>query len=122
MEGNKSENTNKINSKKTGIFMHIERILSLKGLLNELPKKYLTKALLLFVVGVLYIANSHFYDRSVRKLNKLQQEVEALRVDYTIAKAEYMFDSKRSEVAKRLQPCGIEISDCPPFVIEHSEF
>lgn len=97
----------------------LERVLLLRGFLNELPSKYVSKAFILFLVGIFYIANSHFYDRTVRKVNKLQEEVEVLRVDYTMLKAEYMFDSKRSEVAKRLHPYGIEISNYPPFVINN---
>lgn len=104
--------------KRVNLYSKLESLLSLKGFLSALPKKYIKKALILFFVGILYIANSHFYDRTIRRINLLQEEVEELNADYTMLKAEYMLDSKRSEVAERLQPFGIEISNTPPFVVK----
>jgi hypothetical protein len=112
-----STNTAK-KEKQASLFSKLEVLLSLKGFLSSLPSKYIKKALIIFIVGILYIANSHFYDRTIRKINLLQEELEMLNVDYTMLKAEYMFDSKRSEIVDRLQPFGIEIPAVPPFVIK----
>lgn len=108
------------NIKKPGgvLFSRIEAILSLRGFLDSLTRRYVLKAFFIFALGLLYIANSHFYDRTVRKINDLQEEVEELKVDLTFLKADYMRSSKRSEVARTLEPYGIEIPSTPPYVID----
>lgn len=108
-----------INTKKSGgsLFSKLETILSFKGFLDNLTKRYVLKAFFIFALGILYIANSHLYDRTVRKINELREEVEELKVDLTFLKADYMLSIKRSEVARILEPYGIEIPNTPPYVI-----
>jgi phage shock protein A len=76
------------------------------------------------VLGIFYIGNSHYADKTIRKIDKLEQEVEDLRADYTTLKSEYMFASKQSEVAKRVKKLGLVESQEPPFkiVIEEGEY
>jgi len=45
-------------------------------------------------------------------------EVEDLRADFTTLKAELMFASKQSEVAKKVKEQGLEESMSPPYKIE----
>ena len=55
---------------------------------------------------------------TIRKIDKLQQEVEDLRADVTTLEAEYMYASKQSEVAKKIQPLGIiEIEEPPQKIV-----
>jgi hypothetical protein len=67
--------------------------------------------------GIVYIANTHYAERSVRKINKLKAEVDELRLDYTTLKSEYMLAGKRTEVAKRAAKFGIEESNKPAYKI-----
>ena len=69
------------------------------------------------VLGIMYIANTHYAERNIHKINKLQGEVEELRTDYTTLKAEYMMLGKRSEVAKKAANLGIIESDKPAYKV-----
>jgi cell division protein FtsL len=61
-----------------------------------------------------YIANSHYANRTLIRLDQARADIEERRVDYTTLKAEYMSASKQSEVAKRVKPLGLEESQVPP--------
>jgi cell division protein FtsL len=65
--------------------------------------------------GIIYIANTHYAERNIRKINKLKAEVDELRLDYTTLKSEYMLAGKRTEVAKKAARLGIEESNKPPY-------
>lgn len=106
--------------KKSGadnLFSRIEAILSFRGFLDDLTNRYVIKAIFIFSLGLFYIANSHLYDRTVRRINELLEEVEELKVDLTFLKADYMLSNKRSEVARHLEPYGIRIPSTPPYVV-----
>ncbi len=70
------------------------------------------------VLGLLYISNTHYGEKTVRKINNIQAEVEDLRADYTTLKADLMFASKQSEVAKKVKDLQLKESLRPPFKIE----
>ena len=70
---------------------------------------------------MLYIANAHYADGLVRKTNKLNAEVNDLRADYTTLKADLMFKSKQSEVAKQVSSIGLEESTEPPIKITEKQ-
>ena len=54
----------------------------------------------------------------------MQIEVEDLRADYTTLKADLMFSSKQSEVARKVQAFGLKESLIPPYkvVVEEGEY
>ena len=101
------------------VFQMIESSLGLNNVLTKgLPVQQMPK--IFFVMGLLifYIANTHYADRIVRNTAKVKAEVEDLRADYTTLKADLMFKSKQSEVAKRVEALGLEESMTPPYKIE----
>lgn len=116
-----ANNTFKINEnreERTSFFTFIENHLNVNPLIEEgLPLKYLPHVLYVCFLGIIYIGNSHFAERTIRKIDRLQLEVENLRADYTTMKADYMFDSKQSEVSKKVEPMGLRESLKPPFKI-----
>ncbi|UII29229.1 hypothetical protein LVD15_12625 [Fulvivirga maritima] len=87
---------------------------------HGLPVKYLPHVLFVTAIGIFYIGNSHYAEKNVRKIDRLKTEVEDLRADYTTLKADYMFASKQSEVAKNVKKLGLKESLQPPekIVIE----
>ena len=122
------ENKFKIKSKSKskgfakGIFSGIERRLKLENYFEEgFPVKYLPKILFVMVVGLIYISNTHYAEKTVRKINNIQAEVEDLRADYTTLKSDLMFASKQSEVAKKVKAFEIKESLKPPFKVEVEE-
>ena len=52
------------------------------------------------------------------KIDRTKKEVQDLRADYTTLKANYMFASKQSEVAKRVKEIDLYESMEPPSKIE----
>ncbi|HSZ25247.1 MAG TPA: FtsL-like putative cell division protein [Cytophagaceae bacterium] len=104
------------------VFQMIESTLGLNNVLSSgLPMQQMPK--ILFIMGLLifYIANTHYADKVVRNTSKAKTEVEDLRADYTTLKADLMFKSKQSEVAKRVASIGLEESLVPPYKIEVEE-
>ncbi len=120
----KQEEENSLKSEKKSapkrtIFQVIESTLGFDQVLTKgLPVKHMPR--ITFVMGMLifYIANTHYADKIVRNTAKLKIEVEDLRADYTTLKADLMFKSKQSEVAKRVAEMGIEETLTPPYKIE----
>ena len=103
----------------TGVFSGIERKLKLENYFEEgFPVKYLPKILFVMVLGLIYISNTHYAEKTVRKINNIQAEVEDLRADYTTLKSDLMFASKQSEVAKKVKDLKLKESLNPPFKIE----
>lgn len=105
-----------------GIFSGIERRLRLENYFEEgFPVKYLPKILFAMVLGLIYISNTHYAEKTVRRINNIQAEVEDLRADYTTLKSNLMFASKQSEVAKKVKAFELEESLTPPYKVEVEE-
>ena len=131
MSGNKFKIApiiNKINPvrRKTGsgksMFSVIEKRLKLESYFEEgFPVKYLPKILFTMILGLVYISNTHYAEKTVRKINTAQAEVEDLRADYTTLKSDLMFASKQSEVARKVKSMGLKESLKPPYKVEVKE-
>lgn len=122
-----ANNTYKIKkgkSEKSSLFSLIENKLKLASLFDEgLPAKYIPHTLFLTIIGIFYVGNNHWAEKTIRKIDKMQVEVEELRADYTSLKADYMFASKQSEVAKKVKNIGLKESYTPPnkIIVDKSE-
>ena len=100
------------------MFSGIEKRLKLESYFEEgFPVQYLPKIMFVVFLGLLYISNTHYADKATRAIDKAQSQVEDLRADFTTLKADVMFASKQSEVARRVKPMGLEESLKPPFKI-----
>ncbi len=107
------------------MFSGIEKRLKLETYFEEgFPVQYLPKIFFVLVLSLLYIGNTHHAERTVREINRAQSEVEDLRADYTTLKADVMFASKQSEVARRVKELGLRESLNPPFkiVVDGSDY
>lgn len=107
------------------VFSAIERKLRLEAYFEEgFPVHYLPKIFFVLVLGLVYIGNTHYAEETVREINRIQVEVEDLRADYTTLKADLMFSSKQSEVARKVKPLGLRESLNPPYkvVVKEGEY
>ena len=107
------------------VFSGIERRLKLETYFEEgFPVHYLPKIIFVLVLGLIYIGNTHYAEQTVRKINIMQVEVEDLRADYTTLKADLMFSSKQSEVARKVKAFGLKESLIPPYkvVVKDGEY
>ena len=122
-----ADNTYKVNKgrkTKPSLFSFIENKLKFDTLFDDgLPARYIPHILFLTVIGIFYIGNNHWAEKTIRKIDKMQTEVEELRADYTSLKADYMFASKQSEVARKVKKIGLIESQSPPnkIIVEKGE-
>lgn len=106
-------------------FSSVENRLKLETYFEEgFPVQYLPKILFVMLLGLLYISNTHYAEKTVRRIDHVQSEVEDLRADYTTLKSDLMFASKQSEVARRVKAIGLKESTNPPtkVVVEQGEY
>ncbi len=76
--------------------------------------------LFLALLAVVYIYNGHYADKTVRNINRTAKEVKELQYEYKAIKAEVMFRSKPSEVAKAVEPLGLKEPAEAPIVLKDS--
>ncbi len=100
------------------LFSLLDRMTSVDGLFREgLPVRFLPHLLFIMALTLLYIGNTHYGNRMNRSIQRLKQETEDLRADYTTLKSDYMEASKQSEVARKVAAFGLVESSSPPFRI-----
>ena len=100
------------------LFGRVERIFRIDTSFERgLPTRFVPYILYFTIIGLFYIGNSHYAERMVRRMDQLEREVEDLRANYTTLKASYMYESKQSQVAKRVKALGLEESPTPPHKI-----
>lgn len=105
--------------KKGSLFTFLEKRIKVDYVFEDgLPVKYLPYILYVTAIGIFYIGNSHYTEKTIRKIDRIQVEVEDLRADFTTLKTDYMFESKQSEVAGKVQKIGLYESLKPPFQIK----
>ena len=76
--------------------------------------------LFLAVLAVIYIYNGHYADKTVRNINRTNNELKELQYEYKTLKSEVMFRSKQSELAKAVAPLGLKELTAPPIVLKDS--
>lgn len=98
----------------------------------ELPKNFLTTFLtegvvskesatqmmpfliFLAMLAMIYIANRHFAEKTIRGIDKLSKEVKELSWDFKTLKADLMLKSTQTEVAKQVDTLGLKEQVEPP--------
>lgn len=107
------------------VFSGMEKHLNLEGYFEEgFPIQHLPKILFVVALVLFYIGNTHYAEKTVRRINNVQAEVEDLRADYTTLKSDLMYASKQSEVARKVKAYGLKESLIPPtkVVVEEGEY
>lgn len=88
---------------------------------KESATEMLPFLIFLSVLCMLYIANSHMAIKNIRNIDKLNKEVKELSWEYKSLKADLMFKSKLTEVAKKVDTLGIkELTEPPKKIIINS--
>ncbi len=73
--------------------------------------------LFLGFLAVVYIANAHYAERNVRRIQTLQKELKEQRWHYMSLQAENMFNSKRTEMVDRVRRDGLKPLNGQPHII-----
>ncbi len=91
----------------------------IKGLLNyEWIVKNIGFFLFLSVLAVLYIANGHMADKTIRRINSINNELKELQFTYKTLKSELMYKTEESQIVKLVEPMGLKISNEMPERIQ----
>ena len=118
MASNTYKSTSKTSTGRRSFFALLENVINVQRIFEKgLPIQFLFPILYSTVLCIIYIGNLHYAEKNIRRMSTLRVEVEDLRADYTTLKAEYMYTSKQSEVAKKAAILGLKESIDPPFKI-----
>lgn len=72
----------------------------------------------LALLAIFYIANSHYAERNVRRIQMLQKEIHELRWRYTTIQADIMYNSRQSAMAQQLREQGLRpLRDKPKKIL-----
>jgi hypothetical protein len=66
--------------------------------------------LFLALLAIMYIANGHLTDKSIRKINTTKKEIKQLQFEYKTLKADLMLKSEAINIEKAMAPYGLEVS------------
>ena len=72
------------------------------------------------VLMVLYIANGHYADKTIRKINATAKHVKEMEYEFKTVKRDVIFRSKESELVKAVEPLGLKELSAPPMRIGDS--
>ncbi len=63
---------------------------------------------------IIYIANGHYADKTIRKINSTAKHLKEMEYEYKTIKRDVIFRSKESELAKAVEPLGLKELLIPP--------
>ena len=86
--------------------------LSRKGIFGSLPFLFF-----LGIIGVLYIANTFYAEKTYKEIEKTKTELKELRFQYITTKSVLMYQSKQVEIATKAESLGLKESLIPPFKV-----
>ena len=65
-------------------------------------------------LAIIYIANGHYADKTIRKINSTEQHLKEMEYEFKTVKRDVIFRSKESELAKAVAPLGLKEIMIPP--------
>lgn len=68
-------------------------------------------------LAIVYIANGHYADKTMRKINNTEKDLKEMEYEFKTVKQEVIFRSKESELAKAVEPLGLKPLTAPPLRI-----
>ena len=69
------------------------------------------------LLTVLYIANGHYADKTIRKINATEKHLKEMEYEFKTVKRDVIFRSKESELTKAVEPLGLKELMVPPMRI-----
>ena len=73
--------------------------------------------LFLAMLAVLYIANGHVADKTIRDINTTSNQLKELQYEYKTVKSEMMYKTREAAMVGAAAPLGLKISPQPPMHI-----
>ncbi len=69
------------------------------------------------LLAMVYIANRHFAESTIRKIDRMGREVKEMNWEYKSMSAELMQQSTQTEIAKKVDTMGLQERTAPPMKI-----
>lgn len=66
-------------------------------------------------IAIVYIANGHYADKTMRKINTTSKHLKEMEYEFKTVKQDVIFRSKESELAKAVEPLGLKPLLIPPL-------
>jgi hypothetical protein len=70
------------------------------------------------MLTVIYIANGHYADKNIRKINATAKHLKEMEYEFKTVKRDVIFRSKESELAKAVEPLGLKELTVPPMKLQ----
>jgi hypothetical protein len=102
----------KTKSKPTG--GKVKSILEGSFLVRDKVIRLLPFLIFLTGIGLLYIFNSNYANRTIISISKTKKLIEEQRFEYINTKSKLMQTTRQTEIAKRLENSGLKESKTPP--------
>lgn len=109
VQSKKIENSTKEKRKQNPL----KNLISYGWILKNLPF-----FLFLTLLAVLYIANGHAADNTIRDINNTASDLKELQYEYKSLKSREIFQSREDQLVQSALPLGLKISDEPPMHIK----
>lgn len=77
-----------------------------------------TYVLFLGFLAIVYIANAHFSESGVRRIQHMQREIKELKWEYTSIKSQTMYKSMQSQMEASLESSGLHLDPRGPKIID----
>ncbi len=104
------------------LFTQLEDKLTFETIfLPENYSKYVLKFLWFVLLGFIYIYNAHVSERFSREHDKLVKLIDDYRTHYTTLHADLMYESKESEVARKVITIGLTDNTAPKKLIVNTQ-
>ncbi|MDQ6889613.1 MAG: FtsL-like putative cell division protein [Bacteroidota bacterium] len=65
-------------------------------------------------LAIIYIANGHYADKTIRKINSTAKHLKEMEYEFKTIKRDVIFRSKESELVKAVEPLGLKELLMPP--------
>jgi hypothetical protein len=92
----------------------VKSILEGSFLVREKVIRLLPFLIFLTCIGLLYIFNSNYANRTIISISRTKKQIEEQRFEYINTKAKLMQTTRQTEIAKRLLTSGLKESKTPP--------
>jgi hypothetical protein len=85
------------------------------------PTKAVSKVAWVFGLVLIYIFFQHNIETLIVRMEKAEVKMKEMRAAYITNKASYMFESKHSEISKKMSSIGMDTNIEPPIKIVVTE-
>ncbi len=77
--------------------------------------------LFISLLAVIYIANGHLFDKTIRQINTTNDELKELQYVYKTLKTEEMQKSGEAQIVQSATPLGLKVSKEMPIRIQQKK-